>query len=131
MYNLTIHENAETDLLGLFTSEPVAAARFAVLLQEIGDSQELLGCLLEKGFGADRSEEFNVDKWVARWRKGEDIWRLKDWELEGLRLNYRVIYAYHIKDRCFHILAIVPRSFNYEENSPISKRIFADYLDLT
>lgn len=60
-----------------------------------------------------------------------DLWRLKIWDLEKGRFNYRIIYAYQISNHCFHMLAVVHRDFNYEPNHPITKRILNDYSELT
>jgi mRNA-degrading endonuclease RelE of RelBE toxin-antitoxin system len=130
VYTLSIHDNAKADLLSLQKTEPRVAAAIVTLLEEIEGSQALMGSLLDTGFGENRDEKFSVDKWNEYWYQNKDIWRLKAWSLEKAGLKYRVIYAYHVKDSSFHILAVAPRSFNYDTSSSLGKRIESDYNGL-
>lgn len=130
MYTLTIHDHAKNDLRSLKITEPRVAAVIVALLQEIEGSQSLMDSLLDAGFGDNRDATFSVDKWKGFWNQQKDIWRLKAWSLEKTGLMYRVIYAYHIKDSSFHILAVAPRSFDYDTSSGLGKRIESDYNDL-
>jgi hypothetical protein len=130
VYTLTVHRHAEEDLTALRLGEPAVAATIIAVLQEIQHDQSLLDSLLDHDFGADGTETFHVNKWLEFWRKNFDIWRLKIWELERLRKRYRIIYAYEIPTRSFHVLGIVSRDFDYDPTDPRSQRILRAYKDL-
>ena len=130
MYTLLIHQHAEDDLESLWVTDPTTAASIEVLLEEIQGDQTLLDALTIDDFGSNQTEDFNVRKWQHFWKRGKDLWRLKIWDLEKSNQRYRVIYAYDVKQHCYQVLAVVPRSFDYDPASPISKRIIEDYKDL-
>lgn len=128
-YSIEIHEDAWEDLEDLW-ADPLtekAAAVIDVLLQEIECDQDLLDALTAHDYGANKTKSIHVSKWVEFWRTGADIWRLKVWELEKIQLRYRIIYAYEIKKQKYHVLAVVPRDFEYDTNHPVSRRIMAIY----
>lgn len=62
--------------------------------------------------------------------KGRDLWRLKVWDLEDKGLRYRIVYAFMPRDRHYHVLAIAPREFDYDDNHLLSQRIFRAYQEL-
>lgn len=130
MYRLHIHDDAESDLEGLRKKEPQAAARFIVLFQELESDQDLLDRLTQHNYGSNESADIQISKWFEQWNKGRDIWRLKVWDLEKKGLYYRAIYAYKLGKREYHVLGIVPRDFNYEEQHPLSQRILRAYRAL-
>ena len=131
MFALDIHSDAQADLDDLWKTAPKAAARIVAILQEIQGNQKLLDSLLDQDFGADQSEKFHVSKWHGLWNQKLDIWRFKVWDLERDRLPYRVIYAYEIARRHFHVLGIFHRDFNYDPLDARSKRILKAYEVLT
>lgn len=131
-YSIEIHDDAWADLEALWADPRTeeAAAAIDVLLQEIECDQDLLDALTAHDYGANKTKRFHVSKWVEYWRNGANIWRLKIWELEKVRLNYRIIYAYEIKEQKYHVLAVVPREFDYDTEHPISRRIMAVYATI-
>lgn len=131
-YSIQIHEDAWDDLERLWADPHTeeAAAAIDVLLQELECDQDLLDALTVHGYGTNKTKPIHVSKWVEYWRTGADIWRLKIWELEKIRLNYRIIYAYEIKKQRYHVLAVVPREFDYDTEHPISRRIMAIYATI-
>ncbi|MGY0561671.1 hypothetical protein ACW7G2_13235 [Luteimonas sp. A277] len=130
MYRLFVHHDAEGDLDALWESEPEAAARIAVLLQECEGNQDLLDRLSQHRFGTEGVDELNVSRWQERWRKGDNLWRVKVWDLERRGLRYRVIYAFIPQKRHYHVLAVAPRSFNYDQRHPLCQRILRAYEEL-
>lgn len=130
MLRLQIHEGVETDVLDIAIREPVVARRVAVLFEQLRGDEKLLSRLLEDRYGEPGDTFFSIRKWVAQWDKGRDLWRLKDWTLQELGLHYRIIYAYLVESRCIYILAVVPRSFNYDEDSEIGREIIKRYQRL-
>lgn len=130
MFSLFLHDDAEDDLENLWDEAPEAAARIAVLLEELEGNQDLLDRLTQHDFGSYHSADFHVSKWVEQWKKGKDIWRLKVWELEDKGLQYRVVYAFVPVKSHYHVLGIVPRDFNYDADHQLTKRILAAYENL-
>lgn len=130
MYRLFVHDDAKADLEQLWASEPAAAARIAVLLQELADDQDLLDRLTQHDYGSSQTAQFHVSRWQEHWRKGKDLWRLKVWDLEDKGLRYRVVYNFVPGKRQYHILAIAPRTFNYDARHPITQRLLRALADL-
>jgi hypothetical protein len=127
---LYVHDDAKADLLALREREPEAAGRILALLEQLEGDADLLDRLTQHDFGAYHSEDFHVSKWQDQWRKGRDLWRLKVWDLEDKGLRYRIVYAFQPRKHHYHILAIAPREFDYDENHPISRRILKTYQEL-
>jgi len=130
VYRLFIHQDAEEDLEQIWDSEPDAAARILVMLEECEGNQGLLDRLTQHEFGARGVDEFNVSRWQERWHKGDNLWRLKVWDLEDKDLRYRIIYAFIPQSRHYHVLAIAPRDFNYDPSHPLYRRIINTYQEL-
>ena len=133
MYKLFVHQDAEGDLEQLWTSDPTAAARIGVILEEcegaegLDANQDLLDHLTTHNFN---DAAINVSKWLAHWNKGTNLWRLKLWSLESGSTRYRIIYAFVPGKRHYHVLAIAPRYFNYEASHELTKRILRAYEEL-
>jgi hypothetical protein len=127
---LFVHEDARADLEALWNEAPQAAARVAVLLQELEGSQDLLDRLTQHDFGCYGSASFHVSKWAEQWKQGRDLWRLKVWDLEDKGLRYRIVYAFMPGKSHYHVLGILPRDFNYDASHPLTRRILAAYESL-
>lgn len=131
MYSVAVHEDAEDDLEALWQSAPDAAARIAILLEELeGGDQSLLDALTVHDFGAYESQQVHVSKIAKFWGRGADLWRLKIWELEKQRLRYRIIYAYERGKQRYYVLGILPRKISYDTSDPRVQRVLAAYQDL-
>ncbi len=130
MIALFLHNDAVSDLRDLKIIQPEAAARILALLQELKGNPDLLDRLTQHGYGSRNCSDFNVSKWLAHWKRGRDLWRLKVWDLEDKGLRYRIIYAFVPQKKHHYILAIAPREFNYDTNHPISRRIIRAYEEL-
>jgi mRNA-degrading endonuclease RelE of RelBE toxin-antitoxin system len=130
VYFLAIHADAQEDLEKLWVDSPTAAARIAVMLEEIHGSQDLLDALTVHDFGKSRSEDVHVSKWQEHWRAGRDIWRFKIWDLESMNLKYRIIYAFQPGKQLYTVLGIFERDFNYASDDDRTKRILTAYNNL-
>ena len=97
--------------------------RIVALIHELQGDKDLLDRLTQHGYGADGTADFDVSMWVGEQKRGRNLWRLKALDLEGKGLPYRVIYAFEPSLKRHKILAIAPRSFNYDENHPLTQRI--------
>ncbi|MDP1697908.1 MAG: hypothetical protein Q8L45_09020 [Xanthomonadaceae bacterium] len=127
MFRLFVHDDAVTDLEYLWTNDPAAAARIAVLLQECEGNQDLLDRLTQHKFGADRAADIDVSMWQEQQQKRRNLWRLKIWDLENKGLRYRIVYAFIPQKHFYHVLAVAPREFNYDESHPLTQRILRAY----
>jgi hypothetical protein len=114
----------------LWDKDPVTVGQILALLEQLEGDPDILDRLTQHDFGAYRTEDFHISKWYQLWNQGNDIWRLKLWDLEDKGLRYRVIYAFMPRQQNYHILAIAPREFNYDPEHPITKRILRAYQDL-
>lgn len=130
MIALFIHDDAKADLLSLRNDDPKAAGRIIALLEQLEGDPDLLDRLTQHDYGAYGSADFHVSKWQKQYRKGRDLWRLKVWDLENAGIRHRVIYAFESKTHYYHVLAIAPREFNYDDDHIISRRIIRTYEEL-
>lgn len=130
MLRLQIHDAVEEDVLDIAVREPVVARRIAVLFEQLRGDPRLLSRLLEDRYGESGETFFSIRKWEEQWKKGNDLWRLKDWTLYELDLRYRLIYAYMIPTRSIYMLAVVHRSFDYDEDHPLGQEILRRYAEL-
>lgn len=125
MFRLSVHEDADADLEAVARRTPRTAGRILALLEELEADQDLLDRLSQHDFGKHRPADFHVSRWVEQWNKGRNLWRLKVWDLEEHGIRYRIIYAFVPNRHHYHVLGIVPRSFDYEEGHPLTRRILA------
>lgn len=132
MPRLDIHEDAQRDLDDLRPAHPGLVRRILAILQEIKADPRLLSALLDHGFGDAKDETVGVKKWLEQWNAGRDIWRLKIWELESVKVKYRIIYAYVPGDQAFVVLAVQRRdAIDYDDpNHALTQRIHRAYRNL-
>jgi len=130
VFRLFVHDDAETDLEDLWSNDHVAAARITVLLEECQGNQDLLDRLTQHKFGADRSADIDVSMWQEQQQKRRNLWRVKIWDLENKGLRYRIVYAFIPQKHTYHVLAVAPREFNYDESHPLTQRILRAYEEL-
>ena len=131
MHRLFLHPHAIDDLKALHATKPSVADEIRALLQEIKADPNLMEALTDHGFGTNRVEPFNVSKWLKYWRQGQDLWRLKFWDLEDAGLAYRVIYCYMPDELAFYVLAVAHRSHvDYDNENDLTRRVIADYEEL-
>ena len=130
MIALFVHDDAKADLLALRDSDPQAAGGILALLEQLEGDPDLLDRLTQHDYGAYGPADFHVSKWQSQWQKGRNLWRLKVWDLEEKGLRYRIVYAFEPRKQHYHVLAIAPREFDYDEKHPISQRILRAYEEL-
>jgi hypothetical protein len=129
-YSMSIHEDAEKDLDTLYAIDEEGAAGIDVFLEEAASSQKVLDHLLENRYRSyDAGFDFEVRRWESLW-KHYGLWRLRLFDVPGVAASYRVIYAFHGKQRRYYILGIVPRDFDYDPKHPFSRRIVNAYQAL-
>jgi len=135
LYELIVGDEATQDVEDLIVAKPVAGYRILAMLEEISEDQEMLERLSWDGYGGkphDPEDEatLSVAKWLGPYRKGKNIWRLRDFELSRLGHEYRIIYAFIPAKDLYYVLAVVERAFNYDSSHPITQRVFATYDSL-
>jgi len=129
-YSLKIHEDAAADIETLWSVEPRAAAAIVALLEQAEIDQRTLESFTIKDYGAGRTEKFHVDWWWTQYKTGRNLWRVKIWNLESRRLNYRIIYALDPRQTRYYVLGILPREFDYDATNERSRRLLAAYDEL-
>lgn len=122
MVLLVVHKDAEDDLDALWEVDDVAAADVTVLIEELHGSEAALSTMqihLAKFSRAQVSRLFKYEVW------GRSLWRLRICELSDPKqlLAYRLIYACH--GSFIHLLAIMHRDRNYEQDRALVARIRA------
>jgi hypothetical protein len=127
VYRLGIHQSAQADLAAIGREDPDTENDIYALLQEIKGSPRLLESLSIRDFGALRDERFSVDAWAAQQRDGRNLWRLKFWELEGLKIRYRILYALDPRTSLYTVLAVLHRDFNYDSTQARVQQLLDDY----
>ena len=129
-YSMSIHEDAEKDLEALYEVDEKGAAGIDVFLEEAASSQTVLDHLLENRYRSyDAGFDFEVRRWESLW-KHYGLWRLRLFGFAGDAASYRVIYAFHGKQRRYYILGIVPRDFDYDPKHHFTQRIVNAYQAL-
>ena len=128
--SLLIHPDAAQDLRALMVSDREAAGMVLALLEQAMHDSTVLDSLLDHDFGAGRTEDYHVSKWLELWNSGYNIWRLKIWTVPKGSLKQRIVYAYDPTQLQYHVLAVVHRDFDYKRDHAITNRILQAYLDL-
>ena len=129
-YSLCLHTDAESDLELLWSNNEKAAAQITVRLERLKEDQKFLDALTIQNFGNRDDEPFHIDKWISQQRKGRNLWRLKEWDLEKQGIRYRVVYALDPRISRYHVLGIIKRDFNYEDTDARTQRIINAYDEL-
>ncbi|MFZ5936615.1 hypothetical protein ACOKS3_17510 [Pseudomonas sp. HS6-2] len=119
----------------ILEKEPAAGYRLVALLEEIAGSQDLMEKLSWDHYGGqphapEQGASMSVAKWLNLYRKGLNIWRLRDFELSRLGHEYRVIYAFIPAKDLYFVLAVVERAFNYDPSHPVTQRVYSAYKRL-
>lgn len=130
MVSLTVHPDARRDLLEIGKTDKVAAAGIIALLQQLKADPDLMDRLTQQGYGAHQTADFEVQKFLALYRQGKNMWRLKIWPLEDRPIKYRIVYAFLPRQREHVVLGVVPRSFNYDSSNPLTMRMVDAYQNL-
>ncbi|MHB1587724.1 MAG: hypothetical protein ACYCRH_11925 [Acidiferrobacteraceae bacterium] len=129
---LEIAQEAKEDLDKLWDEDAQAAARIELILQEAQNNPTLLAELSRDVFD---NGVINTERWMDQWKMGRNLFRLKIWFLERhrgqrYRIRYRIIYAFQPLKNSYHILGVVTRDFEYEDQDPRTERIKTAYSRL-
>ena len=128
--NVTVSHSAIADLDDLYDRDEDTAAEIETALEEIKENPALMGRLTDRKYRNIDTPSFEVDAFYALWNQGLNVYRLKFWDYQGSLLAYRVLYAYHAQADEIHVLAVVPRDFDYDPTHPIVARVRAEYDEL-
>jgi hypothetical protein len=126
--SLFIHTDANTDLQAIRASGDLRG--FGVLLaflQQAKTDDQILESLSEDFFGVDTGGAYDVKKLVGQHSRGRHLWRVRLYDLKGLDVPYRVIYAVNPSTQIRYVLAIMPRDVNYDEDHPRIRKLLAVY----
>ena len=131
MFTLQISPGASSDIVELKKNSPNEAASIIAILQEIKGNQRLLDLLLVHELEEQLSSglDFNVSHWWEQYRVGKDLWRIRIITDNRILSSHRIVYGYVRGQQEYVVLGVVHRSFNYDAQHPISKRILAEYSE--
>jgi plasmid stabilization system protein ParE len=127
VYSVVIAVAAKEDLAAIAKDDPETEAEIVAVLHELRGNQQLLDALTIKDYGLTRDAPFHVDSWSAQQRQGRNLWRLKIWDLEDIKIRYRVVYALDPRISRYFILAVLHRDFDYDEKYPRVQQLLAAY----
>ncbi|BDC37727.1 hypothetical protein [Paraburkholderia terrae] len=130
MLKLTFHADAAQELRALRTTDPDNYYSLVAILDEIRGDQRILAKLTEPGVWKIGSGKFDITKYSFFWNSGFDVWRIKTIDFEQGVSPYRVLYAYDWKQQYFHVLAIMPRHHDYQNDKDLTERLLKAYREL-
>lgn len=130
---MNVANDAWNDLDALYEVDEAAAYAIDVFLEEAADSQVILERLAEiqhyRSYALEGDWDYDIKRWVELWSRYA-LLRVRLYDVPGEAASYRIIYAFHPFERRIYILGIVARTFDYDPEHPISKRIIAVYRSL-
>lgn len=128
MFKLIVHNEAAIDLDQIKESGDLAShGVLLAFLQQAKADLKILDHLQDDGYGEDNTTSFSIRKWIEQSRKGRPLWRIKVFNVKGLVVPYRIIYAVYPRKEFYAVLAILARSVNYEESHPRVQQLIATY----
>lgn len=124
---IKLHVDVKADFAQIKADAPADLPRVLAFIEQLKADHRLAEKLLDHGYGDDGVAEISVKKWLAQWKRGIDLWRVRSRDLEVLGLKYRFVYVYLVREARFVIMAVVARDkFDYDDpNHPITVRIRA------
>ncbi len=129
MYALSVDNDAKKDLADIKQVNQKAWALIVAFLEQAAADQDLLDRLSQNQY---KDDDYHVSRWVQQWKEGRNIFRLKIACLTNMDATYRIIYAFDPSraPQHYHVLGILPRSFNYDQNDSRTRRIEDAYKRL-
>jgi hypothetical protein len=115
-YGLQIYRDAQADVLAILRDDPRAGGQIVAFLEELGCDQALLDSLNIEGYEDDR---ITVKSLVRLQKQRWNAWRLtlRDLEPPESNLPYRILYAFDGRRSIYHILAVMHRDRDYDDNT--------------
>lgn len=129
MSRFWVHDDAITDLEGIWDIHAESAAYIQALLEQLAADSDLRDRMTQESCGVPGLHTFNVEPLAEHQDAGRNVWRLKVWKADRT-LRYRIIYAYDHKNDTYCVLAILPRSFAYDSRNERVRQIAARYDEL-
>lgn len=123
-----MHNHAESDLEAIWDHDQDSATLIVVILEELEVGGSMAQDLVRnkfRNYAVDPSYE--IKRFAAFWRDSQTVYILKFWDYDGGLVPYRIIYAHHPQQDLVHVLAIIHRNVDYENDHSIIARVRADY----
>lgn len=135
MSDIDLSKGFKTDINEIAEQDKYVAFLIISLIRLIEEDDRLSDLLTQDGFNHSTKPEFDIATWGEMIRIHKiSLWRLKPKGDVGRFKKYRIIYTYDGRGQSdlITMLAVIPRSDNYETDTPIAQRIITeyDYLDL-
>ena len=128
MLRVDIISEAEQEILELLEADAEQGSRLVAVIEELTDSYDI-DDLTEQGY---YFEDFNVDCfWHMQNEHQRNVWRLKIFGIDNdgsdFTLNHRVIYAPDRLRNTVHVLGIMERNLDYENDKDFIEKIKIRY----
>lgn len=120
---LYIDQDAQEDLAAIKERDSASYYALLVFLREIKTAPELLRTLTEDDRWEAGEFMYDVTPFKHLFKRGFDVWRIAVFSPKSKLLPYRVIYAYDRLHFDFHVLALMPREVNYDEDQAFISRL--------
>ena len=128
MFRVDIVEEAKEEIRNLFKTDENQAGRLFAVIEELIKNCVSIDDLTYPGF---ECKDFNVDAiWSIQNKMLRNMWRLKIFgftKKAKFNLRYRVIYAPDYQRNTIHILGLMERDVNYEEDKEFIAEIIRRY----
>ena len=115
-YAIIVTVEAEAELQALEASDFGCYCAALELLLQLEESQDVLADLMLEHTDADDEPTFEVKHFLKAQRMGLNLFILKFYTLEGELASHRIIYAFNPQEAKYHVLSIVPRTANYDQD---------------
>ena len=123
-----IHHHAIEDLVELRETHRDEALEIIEVLSLLQSDPDIAECLYRE-YTHYAYPQFDVKKFQVLYRKGYNAFRIKALS-KSATPSYRVLYICDMRYDIAYILAVVPRSFNYDPQHPIVRRFLEDCEDI-
>lgn len=129
MFRVDVIPEAKAEIQDLFEKDPEQAGRLIAVLQQISENCDDITDLTEQGFECN---DFDVSAiWSVQKKDLRNAWRLKifGFSAKGNKfvLRHRIIYAPDYIRNTIHILGLMQRDIDYEQDKGFIQEIIKRY----
>lgn len=127
LFRIIYRATPARDIAELVTTDKEAAAEVLVFLETVKQTRDPIDVLTQRGNTEVSGLRFNLTPWImGTGRAMNQLWRAR--VLDCPATSYRIVYGYHQNTRQIAVLAVAhKKDFDYESDSPLGRRILADW----
>ena len=123
-----IHHHVIEDLAELRKTHRDEALEIIEVLSLLQSNPDIAECLYREHQRYD-PPSFETKRYLDLYKKGYNAYRIKTLE-RSRNPSHRVLYVCDMRIDTAYILAVVPRSFNYDPQHPTVRRFLQDCEDI-